>query len=115
MEIISIHSSTEAMNILSINPNTITGNRAKQITDEMLNGNTYFIMLSNLLSVLMLIDRMRIPRLPLIKAVSAVIKWMVPCNVMGRLTSAGKNARITAPIDHKPNNTRPTLYRDFSG
>ncbi len=28
--------------------------------------------------------------------------------------SAGKNARINAPIAHIPNNNKPVLYLDFS-
>jgi hypothetical protein len=38
----------------------------------------------------------------------------MPCNVEGGVISAGKNARIKAPIDHIPNNIKPALYRDFT-
>ena len=73
MEIINIQRSTEAKNILSINPVTGSGKKAKLITENMLNGSAIFIIPLNSSSVLMRSESARIPRQPPRKAASAVI------------------------------------------
>ncbi len=104
MEIINIHRSIEAKNILSINPNTwnkITVD-TKLITENMDNGSTYRVISLNVGSVLIRIDSIKIPKLPPIKAVIAITSWIAPCIVAGGVRSVGKNARIKLPIDHTP-------------